>query len=124
MPAIDRSKVATQIFHAMRDKRFNDYIGDTYPCANFFKLMSVAYTAERVEGTTAKVEVRAVIQRLPIRGGIQTLSANSAAETACYGAPAGGWNSNQLVAGAYIADFELWGTEWRMVGVPRNRDVR
>jgi hypothetical protein len=123
-PAIDRSKAAKQIFDAMRDKRFNDYIGDTYRCANFFALAGVAYTAERIEGTTAKVEVQATIQRLPTRGGIQNMSANESAEKACYGAPPGGWTPNQFVSGAYIADFELWGTEWRMVGVPRNRDVR
>jgi hypothetical protein len=124
VPAIDRSKAASQIFDAMRDRQFNDYMGDTYRCADFFKLISVAYTAERIEGTTAKVEVRALMQRLPRRGGFQNISANDAAGTRCYGAPPGGWTANQMVPGAYIADFELWGTEWRMVGVPRNRDVR
>jgi hypothetical protein len=124
VPPIDRGQAAGLIAIAMREKRFNDYIGDTYRCADFFKLENVTYTADRIEGTTAKVEVRAVVRRLPIHGGIQSISANDAAGRVCYGAPPSGWTSNMMSAGAYIADFELWGREWRMVGAPRNRDVR
>lgn len=124
VPPIDRGQAAGVIAIAMREKRFADYIGDTYRCADFFKLENVAYAADRVEGTTAQVEVNATMRRLPIRGGIQSISANDAAGTVCYGTPPGGWTSNMLSSGAYIADFELWGREWRMVGMPRNRDAR
>lgn len=124
VPPINQGEAAGVIAVAMREKRFNDYIGDTYKCADFFKLEHVAYTAERIEGTTAKVEVTATMRRLPIHGGIQNASANDAAGTVCYGAPPGGWTSNLVSSGAYVADFELWGREWRMVGAPRNRDVQ
>ncbi len=111
---------ADQIATALRRKQFIDYIGDTYRCSDYFTVRSARVSARKPGNDTVSFEALVELQAQGVGGGIMSLSARESAELKCYGRPPEGWTPGQISSGPFIADFERWGDEWRLVGMPRN----